>query len=189
MLTTHGRARFARCSNGSTCTQKPKYMPPSKSKRSPLRVHFNFYANIATFSLWTIQRSPRAAARARFTGTVQEATHGHLLLFRYGARAQQVTTDGWLTRERLEKHKLCHLHCGPQNKPMRGARKLRWASQERAKMTTILELAAPGQLERPHDFAKSAPPPQSPGARRREANAQDGRVPFARPATSARTRR
>eukprot|EP00959_Pyramimonas_sp_CCMP1952_P463883 9485669-Pyramimonas_sp.AAC.1 len=40
-------------------------MGTSTSNRSPLRVHFSSQANVATFPLWTIQRSPRARSRAR----------------------------------------------------------------------------------------------------------------------------
>ena len=36
-----------------------------KSHRSPLREHFSFQANMATFPLWTIQNFPRARAAAR----------------------------------------------------------------------------------------------------------------------------
>ena len=57
------RARVVRC--GSKRVRRDP-MLTWKSHRSPLREHFSFQANMATFLLWTIQRADaRARARAR----------------------------------------------------------------------------------------------------------------------------
>ena len=60
-----GRARARR----GLCRPAQKHtletMLTWKSDRSPLRVHFSFQANMATFLLWAIQNSQRGRARAR----------------------------------------------------------------------------------------------------------------------------
>ena len=65
-MRARARARvcaFVRC--GSKRARRDP-MLTWKSHRSPLREHFSFQANMATFLLWTIQRADaRARARAR----------------------------------------------------------------------------------------------------------------------------
>ena len=65
----HGHPRaFARVELSVWATIREhtkKAMLTWKSKRSPLRVHLSFQANMATCRLWTIQNSARARTRTR----------------------------------------------------------------------------------------------------------------------------
>ena len=58
------RARAQRGLRRPAQKQTPETMLTWKTNRSPLRVHFSFQANMATFLLWTVRRSPHGA-RAR----------------------------------------------------------------------------------------------------------------------------
>ena len=71
------RARAQRGLRRPAQKQTPETMLTWKTNRSPLRVHFSFQANMATFLLWAIQNSQRGRARARGVVCVVQHRNRH----------------------------------------------------------------------------------------------------------------